>query len=77
MRNTHHGKWTQTYYAAQPKVYKYNSDYAKFDLGLTGAIYYPARYYPNRSNDPPVFIDFAHEDFFFTEDNKKKLSDMQ
>lgn len=69
--------WAQEYYATSIKTYKFNSAYAKFDLGQTGGTYYPSFYEPGNTNPSPVLIDFAHEDFFFTQDSKKKLSDLQ
>lgn len=69
--------WTRKYYPTSIKNFKFNSSNAKFDLGQTGAIYYPSFFEPENKMVRPVIIDFGHEDFFFTEEQKKKLSEIK
>lgn len=68
---------TRLYYPTSIKTFKYSSPFAKFDLGHTGEVYYPSFFYPNNNNIVPTVIDFAHEDFLFTEDSYKTLVDLQ
>lgn len=60
-----------------PKKYKYDNGFAKFDLGLTGGVYYPAKFYINDRSTDSYLIDFGHEDFFFTEDSYKTLAQLK
>lgn len=73
--NVVNGAFLSQTYPNVPNIYKYSSDYAKFDMGSTGAVLYPTQIVANSVKNF-IPIDFGHEDFFFTEENRKTLAQM-
>lgn len=57
-----------------PDKFESKREGAKFNLGLSGSVYYPAT---PKGISPSFVIDFGHPDFYFTEDSRKSLKDFQ
>lgn len=67
---------TSSYYCYNPHPFKFDSKYARFNLGVDGATYYPAQVRRGRGPNDHI-IDFGNESFFFTEEPRKTLADMK
>lgn len=65
------------YLSFVPPVFKFSSSYANFNMGEDGPIYYPSKLVNGETGAHPTYIDFAHDDFFFAEETRTKLTDFQ
>ena len=72
-RARHGHVYTSHFLFFVPTVMKYEKDGTKLNLGIDGQVHYPA--WTLGPTHPDFVIDFAHDDFIYTEDYRKSLAD--